>query len=52
MTTVIGSRNKKNKKSFKDMTVAEIKAQLDTLDIEYDKKATKEDLLTLLPKKG
>ncbi len=53
MTTVIGrSRNKKNKKSFKDMTVAEIKKQLDALGIEYDKSATKADLLTLLPQKG
>ena len=52
MATVIGrKRNKKAEKSFKDMTVAEIKKQLDILHIEYDKKATKKDLLSLLPKK-
>ena len=38
MATVIGrNRNKKAKKSFKDMTVTEIKKQLDELGIEYDK---------------
>ncbi len=53
MATIIGrNRNKKAKKSFKDMTVAEIKKQLDELGIEYDKSATKADLLTLLPQKG
>ena len=53
MATVIGrNRIKKVQKSFKDMTVAEIKAQLDKLGIEYDKKATKANLLTLLPQKG
>ena len=53
MATVIGrNRNKKAKKSFKDMTVTEIKKQLDELGIEYDKSATKADLLTLLPQKG
>lgn len=53
MATVIGrNRNKKTKKSFKDMTVAEIKKQLDSLGLDYDKSATKADLLTLLPQKG
>ena len=42
----------KEKKNFKNMTIAEIKVQLDKLGIEYDKKATKSDLLTLLPQKG
>ena len=38
MATVIGrNRNKKAQKSFKDMTVVEIKKQLDSLGIEYDK---------------
>ena len=53
MATVIGrNRNKKTQKSFKDMTVVEIKAQLDKLGIDYDKSAKKEDLLILLPQKG
>lgn len=39
-------------KSMPVRTVTEIKAQLDKLGIEYDKKATKADLLTLLPQKG
>ena len=57
MATVIG-RNRKskvniqNKKNTNDITSTEIKKQLDTLGIEYDKSATKADLLTLLPKKG
>lgn len=38
----------KNKK-VKEPTVAELKAKLDELGIEYDKKANKEVLLTLLP---
>lgn len=33
----------------KEVTVTEIKAKLDELGIEYDKKANKETLLTLLP---
>lgn len=37
-----------NKKA-KEPTVAELKAKLDELGIEYDKKANKEVLLTLLP---
>lgn len=36
-------------KKFKEPTVAELKAKLDKLGIEYDKKANKEMLLTLLP---
>lgn len=53
MATVIGrNRNKKTQKSFKYMTVAEIKNELKKLDIEFDDKAKKEDLLTLLPQKG
>lgn len=38
----------KNKK-VEEPTVAELKAKLDELGIEYDKKANKEVLLTLLP---
>ena len=37
------------KKKVKEPTVAELKAKLDELGIEYDKKANKEVLLTLLP---
>lgn len=36
-------------KKVKEPTVAELKAKLDELGIEYDKKANKEMLLTLLP---
>lgn len=36
-------------KKVKEPTVAELKAKLDELGIEYDKKANKEVLLTLLP---
>lgn len=36
-------------KKVKEPTVAELKAKLDELGIEYDKKANKEALLTLLP---
>ena len=36
-------------KENKEPTVAELKAKLDELGIEYDKKATKEVLLTLIP---
>ncbi len=43
--------NIQNVKEPKEPTVAEIKAKLDELGIEYDKKATKADLLTLLPQK-
>ncbi len=39
-------------KSMPVRTVTEIKAQLDKLGIKYDNKATKADLLTLLPQKG
>ena len=57
MATVIG-RNRKskvniqNKKNTNDITITEIKKQLDTLGIEYKVNATKADLLTLLPQKG
>lgn len=37
------------KQKVKEPTVAELKAKLDELGIEYDKKANKEALLTLLP---
>ena len=37
------------KQKTKEPTVAELKAKLDELGIEYDKKANKEVLLTLLP---
>lgn len=37
------------KQKIKEPTVAELKAKLDELGIEYDKKANKEVLLTLLP---
>ena len=33
----------------KELTVTEIKAKLDELGIEYDKKAKKDELLALLP---
>lgn len=33
----------------KELTVAEIKAKLDELNIDYDKKAKKEELIALLP---
>lgn len=36
-------------KKVKEPTVAELKAKLDELGIEYDKKANKKVLLTLLP---
>jgi hypothetical protein len=36
-------------KKVEEPTVAELKAKLDELGIEYDKKANKEVLLTLLP---
>ena len=36
-------------KENREPTVAEIKAKLDELGIEYDKKATKEVLLALIP---
>ena len=39
-------------KSMPVRTITEIKAQLDSLGIKYDNKATKADLLTLLPQKG
>lgn len=51
MLAIMGKEEKKQK-NFKSMTVPEIKEQLDKLGIEYDKKATKADLLTLLPQKG
>lgn len=35
----------------KELTVAEIKAKLKELNIEFDDKAKKEDLLALLPQK-
>jgi hypothetical protein len=40
---------KLKEKETKEPTVAELKAKLDELGIEYDKKATKEVLLTLIP---
>lgn len=40
---------KLKEKETKEPTVAELKAKLDELGIEYDKKATKEVLLTLMP---
>lgn len=47
MATIIGKiRKKETKKS--ELTIAEIKAKLDELGVEYDKKAKKEDLVTLL----
>ena len=52
---ILNKENKelKNKitklKETKEPTVAELKAKLDELGIEYDKKATKEVLLTLIP---
>lgn len=39
----------KGKKETKEPTVAEIKAKLDELKIEYNSKANKEELLSLLP---
>lgn len=54
---ILNKENKelKNKiaklKENKEPTVAELKAKLDELGIEYDKKATKEVLLTLIPQK-
>ncbi len=51
MLAIMGT-DRKNQKKFKNMTILEIKEQLDKLGIEYNKKATKEDLLTLLPQKG
>ena len=42
---------KLKEKETKEPTVAELKAKLDELGIEYDKKATKEVLLTLIPQK-
>lgn len=38
----------KNQKKPTEFTVAEIKAKLDELGIDYDKKATKAELLELL----
>ena len=38
----------KNQKKPTELTVAEIKAKLDELGIDYDKKATKAELLELL----
>lgn len=53
MATTIGKvRTIKKQDKPKEPTVAEIKAKLDELGIEYDKKATKEVLLTLLPTEG
>ena len=40
---------KKIKEGTKELTVAEIKAKLDKLEIKYDKKAKKNDLIALLP---
>ena len=42
---------KLKEKETKEPSVAELKAKLDELGIEYDKKATKEVLLTLIPQK-
>lgn len=42
---------KLKEKETKEPTVAELKAKLNELGIEYDKKATKEVLLTLIPQK-
>lgn len=42
-------KEKNKEKAIKEPTVAELKAKLDELGIEYDKKANKETLLTLLP---
>lgn len=39
---------KNQRKVSNELTVAEIKAKLDELDIEYDKKANKAELLKLL----
>ena len=41
--------NVEKEDSKKTLTVAEIKAKLDELGIEYDKNANKETLLALLP---
>lgn len=51
MLAIMGKEEKKQK-NFKNMTVPEIIEQLDKLGIEYNKKATKAELLTLLPQKG
>ena len=48
MATVIGKIRKKEAKN-PELTVKDIKAKLDELGIEYDKKANKETLLALLP---
>lgn len=48
MLAIMGKE--REQKNFKNMTIPKIKAQLDKLGIEYNKKATKEELLTLLPK--
>lgn len=50
MATVIGKiRTVKKEKTEKELTVAEIKAKLTELNIEFDDKAKKADLLALLP---
>lgn len=50
MATVIGKIHKEVKKEEKkDLTVAEIKAKLTDLNIEFDNNAKKSDLLALLP---
>ena len=43
---------KVEKETKKEMTIAEIKATLTELGIEYDENAKKADLLTLLPQKS
>lgn len=43
------AENAKLKSETKEPTVAEIRARLDKLGIEYDSKANKEELLSLLP---
>lgn len=50
MLAIMGKE--KEQKSLKNMTKEEIKAQLDKLGIEYNKRDTKANLLTLLPQKG
>lgn len=52
MSTVIGKIRKKIKNNDKkeELTVAQIKAKLKELNIEFDDKARKDDLLALLPK--
>lgn len=55
MATIIGKIRKVKKMANAkptEPTVAEIKAKLDELGIEYDKKASKDVLLTLLPTEG